>query len=109
MTSYSSEDEENEIVRMIVRFVEQGGIGKMNPIKLTKELTGKCGEVKFAKVLGDGNLMIGCKDEIQVVLTKQLTMVGDCKVVKVVQVGKEREKRCKGVITGISLDVGEQE
>ena len=44
-----------------------------------------------------------------IVLTKNLTMVGVNKVVKVVQVGLQREKRCKGVITGISLDIEEQE
>ena len=30
-------------------------------------------------------------------------------MVKVVQVGIQREKRCKGVITGISLDIEEQD
>ena len=112
MASDSSEEEgvEKKVdVKMIVRFAEEGGIGKMNPLKLTKELTGKCGDIKFARVLGDGNLLIGCSDELQVVLTKQLTMVGVNKVVKVVQVGMQREKRCKGVITGISLDIEEQE
>ena len=64
-------------VKMIVRFAEEGGIGKMNPLKLIKELKGKCCDIKFARVLGDGNLLIGCSDELQVVLTKQLTMVGD--------------------------------
>ena len=112
MVSDSSEEkgvEKKVDVKMIVRFAEEGGIGKMNPLKLTKELTGKCGDIKFARVLGDGNLLIGCSDELQVVLTKQLTMVGVNKVVKVVQVGMQREKRCKGVITGISLDIEEQE
>ena len=49
------------------------------------------------------------RNELQVVLTKNLTMVGVNKVVKVVQVGMQREKRCKGVITAISLDIEEQE
>jgi hypothetical protein len=63
MVSDSSEEEgvEKKVdVKMIVRFAEEGGIGKMNPLKLTKELTGKCGDIKFARVLGDGNLLIGC-------------------------------------------------
>ena len=54
-------------------------------------------------------MLIGCLDELQVVLTKQLTTVGDNRVVKVVQVGMQREKCCKGVITGISLDIEEQD
>ena len=63
MVSDSSEEEGVEKkgdVKMIVRFAE-GGIGKMNPLKLTKELTGKCGDIMFARVLGDGNLLIDCK------------------------------------------------
>ncbi|CAL8303150.1 unnamed protein product [Arctogadus glacialis] len=99
MVSDSSEEkgvEKKVDVKMIVRFAEEGGIGKMNPLKLTKELTGKCGVIKFARVLGDGNLLIGCSDELQVVLTKQLTMVGVNKVVKVVQVGMQRETLQRG-------------
>ena len=65
MVSDSSEEEGKKVdVKMIVRFAEEGGIGKMNPLKLTKELTGKCGDIKFARVLGDGNLLIGCSDEL---------------------------------------------
>ena len=101
----------NKRFNIVVRFAEEGGVTKMNLLKLTKELEKKCGVIKFAKVLNDGNLLIGCNDEIQVAVAKQITMIGKCKVVTVVQVGEQklRPKRCKGVITGVTLDIKEDE
>ena len=41
-----------------MRFDGNEGVKKMDPLKLTKILRGQVGEVKYARVLGDGNLLI---------------------------------------------------
>lgn len=110
MQSVSSENEDRAGgFNLIVRFAEEGGVGKMNPLELTKVLSGKCGELKFAKILRDGNLIIGCADELQMALAKQLTMIGKNRVVRVVRVGEQRLQKCRGVISGVALGVEEQE
>ena len=96
-------------LNVVVRFAGEGGVARMNPLQLTRELNKKCGDIKFAKVLKDGNLIIGCTDEIQMALVKQFTMVGDKKVVKVVQIGEQRSISTKGVITGVAVEVEEGE
>ena len=45
-----------------------------------KELRDTCGEIKFARVLNDGNLLIGCSDENQMEVAKHLTIIGDKKI-----------------------------
>ena len=84
----------------------------MNVIKLTNELMGKCGEIKFAREYDDGNLLIGCSDETQMEKAKMLKMVGGKEVMMVVQVGEhrvQRPKMSKGVITGIAVEIEEEE
>lgn len=48
---------------MVVRFEGGDGAKKIGPVKQTKVLREQVGEIKFARVLDDGNLLIGCKDE----------------------------------------------
>lgn len=67
------------------------------------------GEVKFAKVLGDGNLLIGCSSEVQVIKAKKMTVIGKIKVIKVVRVGEQRSNGSKGVISGVPLNVSMRE
>lgn len=42
---------------------EGDSFGSMNPIQLTKSLNGEIDEIKSAKVLRNGALMIMCKNE----------------------------------------------
>ncbi|CAJ1053399.1 uncharacterized protein LOC123975742 [Xyrichtys novacula] len=109
MENFSSEGESREEgTRLVIRFAEGGGKGKMNSFKLTRELTGKCGELKYARVLGDGNLLAECSTDVQEALVRKLTKVGESRVVRVVRVGVQG-RRCKGVITGIPMEVGDEE
>ena len=83
----------------------KGGVKKVNPIKLTAILKRLVREVKYARVLGDRNLLIGCKMEVQVEKAKKITYVGNIKVARVVRVGEQRFNGSKGVISGIPLSV----
>lgn len=51
--------------KIILRFGEERGISSMSPVKLTTVLRNQVGDIVVAKVLRDGNLMIGCKNEEQ--------------------------------------------
>ncbi len=59
------------------------GIKKTDPIKLTKIIKGQIGEVKYARILGDGNLLIGC-NKVKMEKARKLTNVGKIKVLKAV-------------------------
>lgn len=97
------------ILNVVVRFEGEGGIKKIDPIKLTKIIKNQIGEVKYARVLGDGNLLIGCENEIQLDKAKKMTYVGKVKVQKVAIVGERRVNGCKGVIYGIPINVNNKE
>lgn len=98
-----------EIMNVVVRFEGDGGLKKIDPIKLTKILKGKIGEVKYARILGDGNLLIGCNNKDQMEKARKLTSVGKIKVLKVVRVGEKRTNGCKGVIYGVPIHVNVRE
>lgn len=49
------------MLNVVVRF--KGKLKKVDPLKLTKIIRGQVGEVKYVRVLGDGNLLIGCNTE----------------------------------------------
>lgn len=93
-------------VNMVVRFEGEGGVKKIDPLKLTKIIRGQVGEVKYAKVLADGNLLIGCNSEQQVKNAKEMTRVEKVRVARVVRVGEKRDEGCKGIISGIPVSVG---
>ena len=48
---------------VVVRYEGEGGVKKMDLLKITQIIRTQVGEVKYAKVLGDGNLLIGCNTE----------------------------------------------
>lgn len=58
----------------------------MDPLKLTTILRGQVGEVRYARVLGDGNLLVCCRDEGQVKKVKGIGSVGKVKITKVIRV-----------------------
>jgi len=65
--SEGQEDEERNRKKgnfnIVVRFEGEGGVKKMDPLKITKIIRTQVGEVKYAIVLRDGNLLIGCNTE----------------------------------------------
>lgn len=109
----SEEDEGKEpkirLFNEVVRLKGEGGVKRIDPLKLTKIIKEKVGEVKYARILGDGNLLVGCNNEIQVEKGKKMSCVGKIKIVKVVRVGEKRIGGSKGVIYGIPLTVNMKE
>ncbi|TDH16307.1 hypothetical protein EPR50_G00018610 [Perca flavescens] len=93
--------ESEEKWNVVVRF-EEPGVKSLDPFKLTKIIKNQVGEVKYARILNDGNLLIGCNSEEQIGRALKLQAVGKIVVVKVVKVG---EQGSKGVIYGIPLAV----
>ncbi len=91
---------------MFCRFEGEGGIKKIDPIKLTKIIKEQIGEVKYARILGDGNLLIGCNTKSK---WRRLTNVGKIKVLKAVRVGEKRINGCKGVIYGVPIHINIKE
>ncbi|XP_045913420.1 uncharacterized protein LOC123975742 [Micropterus dolomieu] len=106
----SEEDEGKEpkirLLNVVVRFEGEGGVKKMDPLKLTKIIREKVGEVKYARILGDGNLLVGCNNEVQMEKAKKMSCVGK---IKIVRVGEKRSGGSKGVIYGIPLTVNMKE
>lgn len=113
MKSEGSEEREKimkeGIINVVSRFEGEGGIKKADPIKLPKIIKGQIVDVKYARILGDGNLLIGCNNEVQTVKARKLANVGKIKVLKVVRVGEKRISGCKGVIYGVSNRVNVRE
>lgn len=109
----SEEDEGKEpkirLLNVVVRFEGEGGVKKMDPLKLTKIIREKVGEVKYARILGDGNLLVGCNNEVQMEKAKKMSCVGKIKIVKVVRVGEKINGGSKGMIYGIPLNVNMKE
>lgn len=109
----SEEDEGKEpkirLLNVVVRFEGEGGVKKMDPLKLTKIIREKVGEVKYARILGDGNLLVGCNNEVQMEKAKKMSCVGKIKIVKVVRVGEKINGGSKGMIYGIPLTVNMKE
>lgn len=80
----------------------------MDPVKLMKIIRNQVGEVKFARVLNDGNLLIGSSSEGQIERVQKLQVVGKVRVTKMVRVG-EKKVGCKGMIYGVPLTVDMKE
>ncbi len=60
------EEKRREEYVVFAKLVDEGdSFGSMTPIQLTKSLNGEIGEIKSAKVLRNGALMIMCKNERQ--------------------------------------------
>lgn len=107
--SEGREGEEKEpkggLMNVVVRFEGEEGVKKIDPLKLSKVIRRQVGEVKYARVLGDGNLLIGCSTEAQMEKAKKMSNIGKIKVSKVVRVGEQRAGGCKGVISGLPFSV----
>jgi len=97
------------LFNVVVRFEGEGGVKKMDPLKLTKIIREKVGEVKYARILGDGNLLVGCNNEVQMEKAKKMSCIGKTKVVKVVRVGEKINAGSKGVMYGIPLTINMKE
>ena len=76
--------EKKESLNVVVRFDGEGGVKKMDPLTITKIIRTQVGEGKYAKVLGDGNLLTGCNTETQVEKARKMVSVGKMKVTKTV-------------------------
>lgn len=86
---------------VVVRFVEPG-VRSLDPLKLTKIIKKQVGKVKYARILNDGNLLIGCSSEEQIGKALKMQAVGGVTVVKAVKVGDQGNS---GVIYGIPLTI----
>ena len=81
---------------------------KINPFVLTTNLASKIGEIQYAKVLNDGNLLVRCNSEEQIDKALRLKDIGNNNVVSR-RVGAQNRGGCKGVITGIPMNVKMEE
>lgn len=91
--------ESEEKWNVVVRFVEPG-VKSLDLLKLTKIIKKQVGEVKYARIINDGNLLIGCEEKIGNDLKMQAA--GGVTVVRVMKVGDQGNR---GVIYGIPLTI----
>ncbi|KAK7891037.1 hypothetical protein WMY93_023000 [Mugilogobius chulae] len=99
----------DDCFKCVIRFGEAGGVSKKNPIKLTKVLNDTIGRIEFARVLPDGNLLVGCTDLGQVGKALKVKSIGGVKVVSANRIGVTRAKSRKGVITKVPVGIGMEE
>lgn len=97
------EDPKARPLNAVIRFEGEGGVKKMDPLKPTKSIRAQIGEVKYAWILGDGNLLIGCNSDGQIEKARKLGSVGKVKVLKVVKVREQRTSGGQGVISRVPL------
>lgn len=73
ISSDGSDRQCQENIKCIVRFGDQYGVSWINPLKLTKMINKSIGNIDFAKVLPDGNLL-GCNNEEQASFKKSVEL-----------------------------------
>lgn len=97
------EIEEEREFKVIVKLIKEGeSFGKWNPVKLTKAINTLVGNVKCAKTLRDGSLLVLCKNIEQKNKALKLSKIeGEAVQGKVM----ENKTFVRGVITGIHTDV----
>lgn len=97
--AYTAHDE--NVLKVILRFNEENGVHSMSTVKLTTILK-KVGEIKMAKVLGDGNLFIISKMKSTEKGHCRIKEIEKCKVINAscVEKGSKWNKR---VIWGIPV------
>lgn len=101
-----SEERRRDNIKCVVRFGDRLGVSKINPLKLTKIINKDIGNVEFAKVLSDGNLLVGCNNEEQANKTLKIKEIGGIKVVSTNRVGsKNKISGQKGIIFGVPLNI----
>lgn len=98
-----------EMYNVVIRFEGEEGVKRMDPLKMTKIIKTQVGEIKYARVLRDGNLLIGCNSVSQCEKAQKLTSVGKVKVYKTVRVGERKTWGSRGVITGVPISVRMEE
>ncbi|XP_067281993.1 uncharacterized protein [Pseudorasbora parva] len=100
------QDERREEYVIFAKLVDEGdSFGGMNPMQLTKSLNREIGEIKSAKVLRNGALLVVCKDERQMGRAIKINMINKKKV----ECSMTYRKFAKGVITGIPVNVSVEE
>lgn len=63
------------------------------------------GEIEFAKILNDGNLLVRCADDGQMKKALNIKDIAKCKVENTGRVGMRKKDGRVGVITGVPLSV----
>ena len=96
---------------VILRFNDKAQeiMKKLNPLVLTSTLAKVIGDIQYAKVLGDGNLLVKCANGEQVEKALKVKELGKVKVVSSGRVGVRNGGGGKGVITGVHLSVDMEE
>ena len=103
-----TDERERVEFKVILRFGEEKGISGMNPVRLTAFLKEKVGDIRMAKILRDGNLLIVCGDEKQRERAERITEIGRSKVVNSSR-SERGGKGAKGVIWGVPSGVTMEE
>ncbi len=102
---------EREEKFVVIRFNEknQGSMKKVNPLVLTTTLANKIGDIEYAKVLNDGNLLVRCADAVQMEKALKVKEIGKCNVENTGRVGARMGGGSTGVITGVPISVSMEE
>lgn len=97
--SYHERDE----YKLFIKLMQEGATFKeWNPIQLTKSLNKEMGEVRSAKILRNGQLLVFCENEEQLKKALSVKKFNG----KVVQCTKANDnRRTRGVITGVPANV----
>lgn len=89
--------------KVIMKLEQEGSsFGKWNPIQLTVSLNKLIGEIKSARIMGNGALLIECKDNAQ---QNKATKLNKIEGQKVVVTKVENKKFVRGVISGVPIVV----
>lgn len=92
-----------EDFKAIVKLVQDGAsFCDWNPIQLTKSISKEIGEVRSAKILRNGSLLIICKDGVQQGKAVRMNKINGKKVQCSLMTDR---KLVRGVITGIPVNV----
>lgn len=105
---FTQEDRGIDEYKVVINFREEGGVGGVNPVRLTSALKNPIGEIVTARVLRNGSLAVTCKDRVQRERVLKLEKVGQFQVVSVVK-DQGGKRWSKGVITGIPVCVEMEE
>lgn len=96
-------ERKREDFNIIIKLAQEGAsFGDWNPIQLTKSISKEIGEVRSAKILRDGSLIIICKDGEQQGKAIKINKINGKKVHCSLM---NDRKWVRGVITGIPVNV----
>ena len=98
-------DEEEH--KVIIRLEQEGAsFGEWNPVLLTKGINKLVGEIKSAKVLRSGALLVFCRDSVQLEKVIKLNKIEGKKVKATIAKGGGLTR---GVIFGIPLSISTEQ